>query len=74
MAVFSHTSLDGGSSYTNIYSVTGPTTRALTTDSISLPLNQNLALVKVEANMTRNSSSIATAELDLYEAWVVGVI
>ncbi len=66
-------SLDGGSSYTNIFSVTGPTTRAFTVDSISLPVNQNLALVRVEANMTRNSSSIATAELDLYEAYVVGL-
>lgn len=64
-------SLNGGTSHTNVYSVSA--TRALTTDSIALPTNQNLALLNITINVTRSAGSGGTAELDLYEAWVVGI-
>jgi hypothetical protein len=65
-------SLNGGSTFTNIYNLTN-TTRALATDTITLPINQNLALVQVRAKISKVVSADAQAELDLYEAWVVGV-
>jgi hypothetical protein len=66
-------SLDGGSTFTTIYSVLGPTTRALTTDSIALPVTQNLALVRVQALMSRPTLNGNTGQQNIYEAWVVGL-
>jgi hypothetical protein len=66
-------SLDGGNSFTSVYSLGASTTRALTTDSISLPLNQNLALVQIQASLQRNNGFPQAVELDLYEAWVLGL-
>ena len=66
-------SLDGGSTYTTIYQVGTATTRALTTDSIALPLNMNLANLRVQASVFRNNGFPQVVELDLYEAWVVGL-
>ena len=64
-------STDGSASFTNVYSLSG-STRALTTDSVSLPLNINLALVRVKMTVSR-ASGTSTAEADLYEAYVIGV-
>jgi hypothetical protein len=63
-------SLNGGASFTFIYNVSA--TRALTVDSIALPTNQNLALLDIEFHVARSAGSGGTAELDFYEAWVVG--
>ncbi len=65
-------SLDGGANFINLYTAFG-TTRAKTTDSISLPVTQNLALVLVKGSILTGGVSL-TAELDIYEAWAVGVI
>jgi hypothetical protein len=66
-------SLDGGVTNTNIYNLSA-TTRALTTDAITLPNNQNLALLVITVTLQRTSSGGLTAvESDLYEWYVVGV-
>jgi hypothetical protein len=58
----------------SIYNLTGGATRALTTDSFALPINQNLALLAVQAQITRTSGAGTSAiEIDLYEFYVVGV-
>lgn len=62
-------SLNGGTSFTNIYSVF--VNRSLQTDVVNLPLNQNLALVQVKATaQTTNSGGSTSAEIKLYEAWI----
>jgi len=65
-------SLDGGSTYTTIFSLNAAT-RALTIDTVALPINQNLALVRVSAAVIRNDGTTQTVELDLYQAWIEGV-
>lgn len=66
-------SLDNGVTFTNVYSVGGAGgTRAITVDSVSLPVGQNLALVRVKMSLS-DGGNVAAAEIDLYEAWVVGV-
>jgi len=65
-------SLDGGSTFTTIWSVSAGTTRALTTDTVSLPVNQNLGLLVVKFLPNRTAGQIV-AELDMYEVWIVGI-
>jgi hypothetical protein len=67
-------SLDGGNSFTTIYSQAASTTRALQTDSIALPINQNLALIRVQASVSRNNGTRQTVTQTVYEAWVTGVL
>ena len=55
----------------NVITPTG--TVALTTASYSLPVNTNLALINIQAAVVRASGS-AVSELDIYGAWVVGII
>ncbi len=65
-------SLDGGSTFTTIWSISAGTTRALTTDTVSLPVSQNLGLLVVKFLPNRTAGQIV-AELDMYEVWVVGI-
>jgi hypothetical protein len=65
-------SLDGGGTFTNIYNLSA-TTRALTTDTITLPIAQNLALLVIRATIARSAGSVPTVEMDLYEWWVLGL-
>lgn len=61
-------SLDGVN-FTNIYSVS--TNRGLTTDSVAVPLFQNLGLIQVRATaQTQNSGGTTSTEVDVYEAWI----
>jgi hypothetical protein len=64
-------SLDNGGTFTNIFSITG--TRGVTVDSVALPKSQNLALVRVRMSIS-SSAAIQACEVDLYEAWVTGVL
>jgi hypothetical protein len=66
-------SLDGGSTFTTIYTVNAAS-RALTTDSISLPISQNLALVQVQAKLTSNSTGSPGITQNIYEPYVIGII
>jgi hypothetical protein len=66
-------SLDGGVNFINIYTVAASTTRALTTDSITLPLNQNLALLRVQSSVSRNTGFAQVVTVHVHEAWVVGL-
>lgn len=65
-------SLDGGTTFTTIFTTTG--TRALTLDSVSLPLTQNLAQLRVKVDCNVAVGNAFAAEIDLYEAWVIGVL
>jgi len=66
-------SIDGGSTFTTIYSVNALTTRAVTTDSVSLPTNLNLANLRVLVSVFRGSASPQAIQLDFYEAYVIGL-
>jgi hypothetical protein len=66
-------SLNGGSSFTTIWSVSAGTTRALTTDTVSLPTSQNLGLLQVLFTPQRAGGTVV-AELDVYEVYVIGVV
>jgi hypothetical protein len=61
-------SVDGGNSFTTIYSVN--TNRSLTTDSVTLSSAQNLALVQVKLVVTSGGQPNLTGKF--YEAWTVG--
>ena len=63
-------STDGGSTFTNIYSVT--TNRALTLDSVTLGYAQNPALLQVKCNVTAGTSGVG--HIELYQAWMTAVI
>lgn len=63
-------SFDGGSTYTNFFNLGGTTTRGVTTDSVPIPNNMNLALIFVQAFIFRGSGISQAGELDLYEAWI----
>jgi hypothetical protein len=65
-------SLDGGSTYTTIYNLSA-TTRALTTDQITLANNQNLALIKIRATVQCTTGTNVVTQ-NLYEFWVVGLV
>jgi hypothetical protein len=63
-------SLDGGATFTTIYTVGAA--RAVTVDSVSLPLAQNLAQLRVKVDLA-STTSASIVEVDFYEAWVIGV-
>jgi hypothetical protein len=67
-------SLDGGNSYTTLWTVGPATTRPLTTDSVSLPLSQNLALVYIQATCFRHSGATQPVTLNVYEAWITATL
>jgi len=66
-------SVDGGSTFTTIYSVGAATTRALQTDSVVLPVSLNLANLRIQVTAFRGSGFGQAVQLNLYEAWVVGL-
>lgn len=63
-------SLDGGSTYTNVYQTS--VSRALTTDVITLPNAQNLTQVKIDylVQVTAILNGTNSASGKLYEAWI----
>jgi hypothetical protein len=62
-------------SLTTVYTLGYNTTRAVTVDSVSLPVNTNLALITVTGSLSKtDATSTKVAEMDIYEAWVEGVI
>lgn len=63
-------SLDGGSTWTTVYSVTGTTVRAVTTDAISLPVTQNLTLVQVRGSGTYIAGTATTVIFHAWEIWI----
>jgi hypothetical protein len=63
-------SLNSGLTWTTVYLTT--TTRALTTDSISLPITQNIGAVQVEIDPFSGSAG-QSATVHFYEAWIVAV-
>jgi hypothetical protein len=65
-------SIDGGTSYTNIFSITG-STRAKTTDTVSLAVNQNPALVLVKITVAKTTGNSDVAQANLYEAWITSI-
>lgn len=63
-------SFDGGSTFTNFFSLGATTTRGITTDSVPIPNNMNLALIRINAVASRTSGVSQAAEIDLYEAYI----
>jgi hypothetical protein len=61
-------SLNGGSTFTNIYSISS--TRAETTDQVTLPSYQNLSTVQVKVTMTSGSVSLNRTNGRIFEAWI----
>jgi len=70
-AVLSY-SLDGGSTYTNIYSLS-LTTRALTLDAVTLPVNQNLGLVQIKVSVISSGPSGPGTNVDIYGVYALGL-
>jgi hypothetical protein len=62
-------SLNGGVTWTTIYDVTG-SSRALTTDQISLSTAQNTALVQIRATVTTGGSAGNSCSIRFYESWI----
>jgi hypothetical protein len=56
-----------------LWSVAAGVTRALTTDTLSLPASVNLATLQITAKVSR-STGTHNCEIDVYECWVTGVI
>lgn len=63
-------SFDGGSSYTNFFRFNSALTRPITIDSVPIPNNINLALIRVQAVTFRGTGLAQTVEIDLYEAYI----
>ena len=61
-------SLNGGSTWTNIYDVV--TNRSLTQDQVTLPINQNLALVQVQAIALADNTTANATVMKIYEAYI----
>jgi hypothetical protein len=62
-------SLNGGQTFTTVYSTN--TTRALTTDSISLPVTQNIGAVQVVMQVLQSTGGgILNTTVEFYEAWI----
>jgi hypothetical protein len=60
-------------SLTTVYTLGYSTTRAVTVDSVSLPVNTNLALVTITGSLSKtDATSNKVVEMDIYEVWVVG--
>lgn len=69
-AVLKYT-LDGGGSYTTVYSLGNGATRALTTDSFTIPISQSLSLLQVVITVkTFAANTSGTLSVDFYEAWL----
>jgi hypothetical protein len=66
-------SLDGGNSYTTLFTVTD-SNRAQTTDQMTLSNNQNLALVRVRCRTAGDGVATGAVTLNIYEAYVEGII
>lgn len=67
-------SLDGGTTWTNIYNLTTVNaTRALTTDTVSIALAQQLSSIQVEAftSMTTTGATGLALKINLYEVSIV---
>ncbi len=62
-------SLDGGSTWTNVYTING-STRGKTTDKVTLSASQNLALVQVRAVLLTNTTAANTGSIQLYEVHI----
>jgi hypothetical protein len=62
-------SLNGGSTWTNIYNITA--SRPLTNDQVTIPIGQNLGLVQVQAIGTSSFGVANAVEISLYEAYIV---
>jgi hypothetical protein len=62
-------SLNGGASFTTVYSISN-TTRTLQTDSISLPSNQNLGLIQVQVSNVSGATVGASTEVRFYESYI----
>ena len=56
-----------------LWSIAAGVTRALTTDTLSLPASVNLATLQITAKVSR-STGTHNCEIDVYECWVTGVI
>jgi hypothetical protein len=64
-------SKDGGSTWTNVYTVTGTTARAVATDAITLPAGQVLSRVQVRQTATYIAGAHTTSvSAGLFEVWV----
>jgi len=68
-------SLDGGVTFTNIYTVQtasggGNASRALKTDSVSLSVAQNIAAVQVKLTVSTGNNAGDNASVKFYEAWL----
>jgi len=68
LAITLRYSLDAGSTWTNIYSIS--TTRAVTIDSITLNSPLNLARIIVEVESSLTITPTGSYEVDFYEAWL----
>jgi hypothetical protein len=64
-------SLDNGVTYTTVYNLSA-TTRAKTIDTISVPIAQNLALIKIRLTISR-ASGTSIVQVNMYEMWVEAV-
>jgi hypothetical protein len=56
-----------------LWSVGAGVTRALTTDTLSLPASVNLATLQITAKVSR-STGTHNCEIDLYECWITGIV
>lgn len=63
-------SFDGGSTFTNFFSLNANITRSVNIDSVPIPNNMNLALIRVQAAISRTTGVSQAAEIDLYEAYI----
>jgi hypothetical protein len=63
-------SLNGGASFTTVYSIVTSTSRSKQTDSVSLALSQNTSFIQVKALCSTGSLN-DNAEIKLYEAYVL---
>src|SRR5262249_611466 len=55
-----------------VMSVGPSTTRAITTDSVSLPTNINIAKLQITCSVFRTNGTAQQVTLNTYEMWVVG--
>jgi hypothetical protein len=65
-------SLDGGQSFTTLYNINN-STRALTTDQITLSPFQNIGQIQTKVNAASGTVTGQNATIDFYEAWVTVV-
>lgn len=73
VSYFPNGSVGAGGGVT-IFAVSNGATRPLTMDAIALPVNTNLALINILADVFRNNGTNQTVKLDIYGAWIVGLM